>query len=258
MAYTNEVVQNMAQMLRDYRLREALVRERLLLLPLQSDEGRQYVAQGVTRRLATIELCLDRVFNVLPVQEAQPGRAALIEAAVLLQAFVMHVTGVMDNLARIWCLERGFADENGAPIPDAHIGLAPQNRSIRASLSEEFRDRLQRADDWFAYLKNYRDAFAHRIPLYIPPRTLGPEDEQRYRQIDLEHAAALQQRDYIVAGRLIVEMQTLGRFDPMMMHAFGNRPQDGRPVRLHPQMICDHATVVEICELMATELERGP
>jgi hypothetical protein len=38
------------------------------------------------------------------------------------------------------------------------------------------------------YLKNYRDALAHRIPLYIPPSELTPEEGERFRALQNEEA----------------------------------------------------------------------
>jgi hypothetical protein len=34
------------------------------------------------------------------------------------------------------------------------------------------------------YLKSYRDALAHRIPLYIPPSVYTKADAQRHKELD--------------------------------------------------------------------------
>ncbi|AZO79641.1 hypothetical protein B5U98_29345 [Bosea sp. Tri-39] len=245
----------MGQMQRAYREREDRARDRLFDYAFVSPDAQQYARHGALRRLTTIRWCIDRLFQVLPVDADNPYSDALAEAAILLQAFIMHATGVMDNLARIWCLERGRRDPIVGAIPPMEIGLGPRYERVRNSLTDAFRDYLQQMDQWFGYLKNYRDAFAHRIPLYIPPRIFEPADEERYRDLERNQLAAWQRQDYEDADRLGIEMRRLGRFDPLMMHAFGNGPEDGRPIRLHAQMVSDHATVVEICELMLTELE---
>jgi hypothetical protein len=254
MRYADKTIPQMAEALVEYRERQEQVQDRLSELPIKNEEARLYAKHGIIRRLITMQWCVDRIFQVLPIDEVSPQKAALLEAAVLVQALLMHASGVMDNLARIWCLERALTDTEVARIRDIDIGLGPRCRQIRASLSPTFRDHLEKCDEWFRYLKNYRDAFAHRIPLYIPPRTLGKEDQQRYHELDIIQAAAWQRGDRSEALRVHREMQSVGRFDAVMMHAFGDKPLDGTPTRLHPQIVCDQATTVVICEQMLAEL----
>lgn len=42
---------------------------------------------------------------------------------------------------------------------------------------------LAEHDAWFEYLEDYRHALAHRIPLYIPPRQLGPTAQGEFAAI---------------------------------------------------------------------------
>src|SRR3546814_11603884 len=59
---------------------------------------------------------------------------------------------------------------SGQPLNRNDIGLRPKSKKVRASLPQELQDYLSGHDEWFRYLENYRDALAHRVPLYIPPR----------------------------------------------------------------------------------------
>ena len=39
--------------------------------------------------------------------------------------------------------------------------------------------------NWYSdYSKNYRDALAHRIPLYVPPSVLNKDDEKEYFELE--------------------------------------------------------------------------
>jgi hypothetical protein len=38
---------------------------------------------------------------------------------------------------------------------------------------------------WYTeYSKNYRDALAHRIPLYVPPSALNKEEQEEYMLLE--------------------------------------------------------------------------
>jgi hypothetical protein len=78
--------------------------------------------------------------------------------------------GCVDNLAWIWVHERGIA------VNRRHVGLRRHNKEVRNTFSPEFHSYLESLDSWFEYLVDYRDALAHRIPLYIPPGGARPKE----------------------------------------------------------------------------------
>ena len=81
------------------------------------------------------------------------------DAAVYIQAFVINVFGVFDNLARIWCIEADLRRPNGKAIPNSYIGLGPKNIIIRHSLSVDMQKYLETTNQWFSYLEDYRHAY---------------------------------------------------------------------------------------------------
>ena len=173
----------------------------------------------------------------------------LMDATSHLQTFVINTYGAIDNLARIWCIESNLRRKNGNSLSDSEIGLMPTHKFVRESLSQQFQAYLKTADPWFKYLKDYRHALAHRIPLYIPPRHLNKVEVAEYRRIEQK---MFEVRDYERYGALQMQQRRLGTFNPVMMHSYG---EGARPVLLHPQMICDFSTVVEIGEQMLNELD---
>jgi hypothetical protein len=148
--------------------------------PYKTLPGRQYATRGFLRRFSTMHHCIERVFEMLPPErEERPVDAVLLDTAVYIQSFVMNEFGAVDNLAWIW------VSENSLKIGRTDIGLGPKCTSVRASLSQETRDYLAGLDDWFAHITDFRDALAHRIPLYIPPFIVSEEDDPAYEALEV-------------------------------------------------------------------------
>jgi hypothetical protein len=94
------------------------------------------------------------------------------------------------------------------------------------------------------HLKSYRDALAHRIPLYIPPSVYTKADAQRHDElgaqiIDLLHAQKLTE-----AERAMDEQEQLGEACMVFLQELSSDP-NRKPVLLHPQLNSDAAAVIE-------------
>lgn len=90
---------------------------------------------------------------------------------------------------------------SGQPLNRNDIGLRPKSKKVRASLPQDLRDYLGGHDAWFGYLEDYRDALAHSVPLYIPPRGLGPAEQDEHNRIASEWSDALIARERIRCAR---------------------------------------------------------
>ncbi|CAN5278849.1 hypothetical protein BH10PSE13_BH10PSE13_10000 [soil metagenome] len=253
MAYTEEQISEFEEHLAAWIDREGDLTTELFIRPYRNPATGKFVRHGLGRRLATLKHCIQRTFEVLPPNEDDPDGDALMDATSFVQTFVVNVFGAIDNLARIWCMETDLKKPNGAPLRPMTIGLTPDHGYVRGTLSQPFQDYLAQADAWFDYLENYRHALAHRIPLHIPPRHLNDEQSGEFRRLEEEMLAA--GRDYDRYNRLRNEQRQLGVFNPLMMHSYG---EQAKPVFLHPQMICDLSTVVEIGEHILRELQALP
>jgi hypothetical protein len=101
--------------------------------------------------------------------------------------------------------------------------------------------------NWFTqYLKNYRDALAHRIPLYIPPASYSDADAERFAAIDREEMECIRTHDWERLRALQTEQHGLGTACPVFVHSFQN-PDRSAPLVLHPQMLSDAKTVIDAC-----------
>ena len=218
----------------------------------RSDLAREFSVHGLLRRLDMLNHCMERVFESVPADEPSPSRDALMDATAFIQTFMINVYGAVDNLAHLWCAERGISDENGMPLQRNWIGLRRKNKVVRNSLPYELQAQLATHDAWFEYLENYRDSLAHRIPLYIPPGIVSTTDQDRYTAIEVERGEAATQGDSHRFDELNAMQRQLCTFRPCIMHSFG---EDAKPVAFHHQMICDLATVVEIGERLFHSLD---
>lgn len=231
---------------------------RVLIHDYRKHASRTLAAHGLVRRVTSLVRCMERVYNLVPLDAVNPPRPDIDEAAIFLQAFIINAYGAVDNLARIWVLETDLTKPNGGALPQKWIGLGAGCKLVRESLSQPFQEYLAAVDPWFEYLENYRHALAHRVPLYIPPKRFDEAAADRYHELENEQKVALRAHNFGKFGELQAEQMALGVFEPWMMHSYGPADDDGRPVRFHPQMICDLGTVVELSERMMTELEALP
>ncbi len=72
---------------------------------------------------------------------------------------------------------------SSAKISWGQVGLRKANVKVRAALSKEFQSRLDEMEGWFGYVTEYRDALAHRIPLYIPPGAVLTRNADKYNDL---------------------------------------------------------------------------
>ena len=111
---------------------------------------------------------------------------------------MINIHGVPDNLAWTYLLERGIR------LTPWQIGLfVPDTRS---HLPPEILTYLKKITVWHdEYAKNYRDALAHRIPPYVAPAVLTPEEEQKYHGLGEQFSVAAKAGNFERALALMEE-----------------------------------------------------
>lgn len=212
---------------------------------LSNQRAREYLLHGVCRRLRTIERCLVNVFRIFPVgRTSKLSWDELADVEINLHAFFINIHGLLDNIAWVCVLEK--PPDGG--INRSSVDLFKSQSKIQTCLPEQLRKHLQTPETvaWHKeYSKNYRDALAHRIPLYIPPSAMTPEEQERDLDIDREISCAISEKNLDAMDRLDAERESLGRICPIFMHSFFDSDKP-RPLRLHPQMIADSNTIMKI------------
>jgi hypothetical protein len=231
------------------------LREKFFTRPYKSARALEFSCHGFCRRLETMLYCIDKVFAELPPElDVIPSRNALMDATTAIQAFVFNAFGCLDNLAWIWVEEKPVTDKNGDPLNPIRVGLGKKNTEVRASFSPDFVAYLDRRQSWVDdHLKVFRDALAHRIPLYIPPFIVDPKNIEEYNRLEAESGAALSSHDFDGYNKRQAQKKSLEIYRPWMTHSF----TENAPVSVfHRQMLQDYLTIDEFGREMLTEFER--
>lgn len=223
---------------------------------LRSKKACEYLMQGVGRRLNILTRCLHNIFKIFPIEKNDLlTRDDLTDLDINLHAFLINISGILDNLAWVFVYEN---DLLGSPkkgkITKYGVGLF--NEKTQIHLKPELNDYLKSEvmQTWYTeYSKNYRDALAHRIPLYVPPSTLNKEDEEKYmlmeKQLrDFNSSEAILQHDEIEEIldkqiEILDKQSKLGQACPLFAHSFN---EGGTPIFLHAQVVADFLTIEEI------------
>ena len=252
MYFTLDQIEDLRVGLAEVQPKLSALRERLVLHPFQTPGAREHADHGLARRLGTLARCIERTFELLPPDlDEVPERDRTLDAAINIQAFVVSTFGCCENIAWIWVHERKVLRPNGQPLAASQVGLGPSYPLVRNRLTPGFAAYLDQRADWFEQLKDYRDALAHRIPLYIPPFTLNPDDADRYQALERDATLALLAHDLEGYERLTGERDALARFQPIMAHSL---VAQGHIVVFHYQLLADFGTIEEMVGVLFNEL----
>jgi hypothetical protein len=222
---------------------------------LQNENAKEYLTHGAGRRLTIITRCVSRIFELFPVRSTiHLPDDVLADVTINLHAFLVNVAGIFDNLGWVYVLERDlFGDPKAGKLGRMDVGLL--NAKTQSYLPANLREYL-RSDSlsgWHSrYSKGYRDALAHRIPLYIPPSILNTAQLNEYRDIEAQ-LLAIRSTDFEnldayleVYESLLQRQRTLGAPSPFFTQS---AREGGRPMMLHAQILSDHMTVGEVIGL---------
>lgn len=204
--------------------------------------AREHLLHGAGRRLSVLKRSLQRIFDGFPPDIVRPlEREPLADIQICLHAFVINLYGIFDNWAWAFVHRHDLEARIGNRLNVSLFKTATQRYlapPLRAYLTED----LTRWHD--EYLKSYRDALAHRIPLYIPPATFTPEEGERYNVLEGEKIEKIVARDFDRVDQIWIEQGALGHPCFAFLHSYTEAGAP-RPVLLHPQLISDAMTVIE-------------
>jgi len=247
-----EIQQGYKEVLQELEtLTKSLVRDSPPSLSIK--RAQEYLDHGVCRRFGTIQRCIQNIFSVFP-----PDRIELLneqersDVEINLHAFVLNLYGVTDNLAWVYLLEKGIA------LKPSRVGLF--NRETQKYLPQEVRDylRSKTIKEWHGkYAKDYRDALAHRVPLYVPPWTCTPAQGDRYRELEAMISAEISKHNFAQVEKLTNEQDALRAICLTFLHSFSD-DHAFPPVYFHPQLIADARTAMEIVRVFQPHLRKNP
>lgn len=209
---------------------------------LKTDKAKEYLSHGVMRRMGIMMRSIENVFTIFPIERIKLlSMYELRDVDINLHAFCINIFGLLDNLAWVFIHEK----QPAAKIDKMSVGLYKEK--TQEYLTEEFRRYLnsELMKKWYAeYLTNYRDALSHRIPLYVPPKTLTPEQASQVKQIEDKIADCYKSCDLDMIEKLRKEQDSIGDVCFLVSHAFS----ESKSIVLHAQLIADFNTIEEIVE----------
>lgn len=214
---------------------------------LLHDGVREHLLHGAARRLGVMRRAIARIFELFPLDQSRPlNSEALEDVQINLHAFVINLSGIFDNWAWAYVFRHGLLGKIGNR---RDVGLF--NQLTKPHLPVQIRDYLSSSTimEWREnYLRNYRDALAHRIPLYIPPAEFTPEECARYNELEVEKIKLIRDMNWTSLEVLYAEQAALGLPSFTFLHSFAE-DEPSRPLFLHPQLITDGQGVVEFGQL---------
>lgn len=249
MQYSQQQLQDLADRLSEvtYGLRHLQMGCLRSCDDITDERVREYMFHGVGRRLNVLLHTIDNVFRRFPPStEEMLGWDSLIDIQINLQAFFINIIGVFDNWA--WCFVYLHHLETNV---GGRLNVGVFKSRTQQCFPQALQKYLQSETiaRWHsAYLKNYRDALAHRIPLYIPPASLTPTEQERYEALEAKRLAFAQEHEWRQSDKVAAEQDALGRPCFAFLHSAA---ENGvlRPILIHPQMLSDASTVVEFGNL---------
>lgn len=217
---------------------------------LNKEKAKEYLMQGVGRRLKILYRCINNIFTIHPpLRTEHLSEDELSDLNINLHSFFINIAGVFDNLGWVFVHERELLGKaKDGKIPTGGVGLFSDK--TQTHLNPELRNYLKSESikTWYkGYSKNYRDSLAHRIPLYVPPVLLNEEEAKKYQEIEkqIQELDFGKQSDRDKYEEQLEVQQQLGKASHLFAHSMN---EGSKPVYFHAQVLADFSTVKEVIE----------
>lgn len=159
------------------------------------------------------------------------------------QSFIINTYGSIENAAFLIYFEE--IESNDLIFKRMEIGF--RKKKFLENVPNKIKFHLSKYEEWFQYIETYRHSLAHRIPPYIPPFCIDPEDAERHSIIQGEKRGAIFRKDIIAYDKLKEEEIMMRSFKPFLIHSENNTMQS---IPVHGQILADFATVEELSNLV--------
>lgn len=255
MSYSEENIKKIKEKYADvdYIYRQLMLKLSRVHSKLTNEKAREYLMQGVGRRLTIFTKSLQNIFRIFPVEKTyRLPKDDLTDLYINLHAFFVNISGILDNLGWIFVYEN---DLLGSPKEGkiTKLGVGLFNKKTQVHLKAEFKAYIKsdRIQAWYKeYLKDYRDTLVHRIPLYVPPAALTKKEQDEFREMEKQlwnHGLKLwdysSSEDFLKHDEMIEKQSQLGQACTLFAHSFN---EGSKPVFLHAQILADFITIGDI------------
>jgi hypothetical protein len=223
---------------------------------VQGTKLQEHLLHGVARRVAVIRRSIQNIFSIFPLETQEKLTLdQLWDVQINLHAFMINLSGIFDNWAWVYVLRHNLEAEIGGR---KKIGLFLESTRCRlpTELNVYLSDpmRTQWHDE---YVKSFRDALAHRIPLYIPPAAYTGADGVRLKELDTKIFESIQRMDWDGMNDAGLEQSKIGSPCFHFLHSHAEKTAPG-PVGIHIQILNDAAAIVEFGSLFLEHCEKPP
>lgn len=209
--------------------------------------AQEYMLHGSARRVRVLQMSVENIFRLFsPSLERRLKNRDLFDVQINLHAFMINLYGIWDNWA--WAFVHRHDLESTICGPKGirqNVGLFKE--STQKFLPPILTEYLVSGDigSWHTkYLKKFRDALAHRIPLYVPPANLSEGEWEQHNLLKDEEIACIKSERWERLEEVRVEQENIGRPCFEFLHAL-SKEEGGGSLALHVQLITDSMTVVE-------------
>lgn len=184
-----------------------------LKLEPQADHFLRY---GVMRRLRMIQSAF-RAFRgvITPDRTAPLSQQQSDDIARDLNAIYINIIGILDNYA--WLLVHHMATEATRSAKKMAIGLFKPTLRNDANVSAGLAQ-LDSFRQWEADVKERRNPAAHRMPLYVPPTALTPDQVTEFERFESLISTALREQQFDKLTGLRDAQRRLGTLIPYFLH----------------------------------------
>lgn len=206
---------------------------------LSNEEAKFFMLHGPGRRLGMIWVSYSNILDHIATDRIEPlpqDDVATISRD--LNVIYINIPGVLDNYA--WCLLHQVATDKTKKLPPVKVGLFSRDFMDDSNLTS-LRPLLEEFGNWHKELKTRRDPAVHRIPLYVPPAVLNPEELDRYRELEDQIADAFNNQDFEQVEELNDQQGKIGTF----MSCFLHHPDDDI-IPIYPTVPQDIANLIKI------------
>lgn len=214
---------------------------------LSNQDARFFIRHGPGRRLGMIWVSYRYIVEHIATDRTEPlpqDEVATISRD--LNVIYINIPGVLDNYA--WCLFHQVATDKTKKLPRVKVGLFSSAFMDDPNLAS-LRPLLDEFGKWHKELKTRRDPAVHRIPLYVPPAALNPEEEDRYRELEDQIADAFNNQDFEQVDELSAQQGRIGTFKSYFLHH-----PDEDIIPIYPTVPQDIANLIKIVQHVHTFL----
>lgn len=164
-----------------------------------------YAKEGVCRRMLILKVCVENIYSIYPTSRMQILSAKeMLDVNIQMHAFYVNISGLLDNLAWIRVYENGM--ENS--IDRRKIGLF--SNKLTPLFDTRFSQYLSgNIANWHSvFIKDYRDALAHRFPLYLPAYEFVADTGQ-IRPTVLVSQNSMAGKAFVLHAQLLADLNTI-------------------------------------------------